>query len=433
MKKFLLLIIFCMLGSVFVSAFSEEQELVVVLDTENQLVPISVAPIKDEKSGFASAYLKSLQEIFNFDFDHNGTTFIAQDKGISPLYRFNLSVKEHKLKVTASSPSDTNETSFGEVVLSGYLNEDRRTIHKLADKIHEYLFDIQGIASTKLLYTIKTAEKGKDLSEIWEADYDGGNARQITKNSGYSVTPAYIPPKPGYASGSFVYVGYKSGQPKIYVASLEEGTGRLLTMLPGNQLMPTVSKQRDRIAFISDVTGNPDLFIQDFDPEKGVSGKPRHLFTASMATQGTPSFSPDGTRIAFVSDKSGTPMIYVIKIPPSGTPLKEIKPQLISKLTKDNTAPAWSHDGTKIAYCAKINGVRQIMVYDFLTSTEKQLTEGKGNKENPAWAPNSLHLVFNTTDAKSCELYLINLKQAQAFKISSGTGEKRFPSWEPRS
>jgi TolB protein len=73
------------------------------------------------------------------------------------------------------------------------------------------------------------------------------------------------------------------------------------------------------------------------------------------------------------------------------------------------------------------------MVYDYLTGIERQLTEGPGNKENPSWAPNSLHLVYNTSDAKASELYLINLKQARASKISSGPGEKRFPSWEPRT
>jgi TolB protein len=410
-----------------------EQELVVLVETENQLIPISIAALASKSSGFSNEYLRKLENIFRFDFDNNGITAISQDKEVPVLYHFELAMKEHKLYVTAADLAEGKETCFGEVLFTGYLADDRRILHKLADKIQEHFFGVGGIASTRIIYTIKKSGSGDDISEVWEADYDGGNAKQMTKNSGYCVTPGYIPPKPGYAAGSFVYTGYKTGQPKIYVASLEEGTGKLLLTLPGNQLMPAVSRQRDKIAFISDVTGNPDLFLQDFDPEKGVSGKPRHLFTAPNATQGTPTFSPDGTRIAFVSNKSGSPMIYVIKIPPSGTPLKEIKPQLISKFTKDNTAPSWSPDGTKIAYCAKINGIRQIFVYDFLTGLERQLTTGNGNKENPSWAPNSLHLVYNTSDAKSCELFLINLKQLHAVKITSGNGEKRFPSWEPRT
>lgn len=431
MKRiFIILLLFVF--SINTPWISAEQELVVHLETENQLIPITLMPFAEHESGFSKEYLSDLEKIFHFDFNNNGMTVVSIDDGNSSVYRIEVIVKEHRLSAKIFYLGD-DETSFEDLHLTGYLGEDRRILHNLADTIHEKLFGVRGVATTKLLFTIRSKANGKDYSEVWESDYDGGNVRQVTSNSGYSVTPAYIPPIPGLSAGSFVYVSYQTGQPKIYVSSLENSKGRMLISLSGNQLMPTVSRQRDRIAFISDTTGNPDLFIQDFDPEKGVVGKPRHLYTALYATQGTPTFSPDGTRISFVSNKSGTPRIYVIKIPASGTPLKDIQPVLISKFTRGNTAPSWSPDGTKIAYCAKIGEVRQIMIYDFLTGIERQLTSGPGNKENPVWAPNSLHLVYNTTDAQSCELYLINLKQAHAIKLNLGKGEKHFPSWEPRA
>ncbi len=77
------------------------------------------------------------------------------------------------------------------------------------------------------------------------------------------------------------------------------------------------------------------------------------------------------------------------------------------------------------------NGVRQIWIYDFEKGEERQLTQGPGNKENPSWAPNSLHLVFNSTSPNDNELYLIHLNDIKAHKISSGPGEKRYPNWEP--
>ena len=268
------------------------------------------------------------------------------------------------------------------------------------------------------------------LSEVWESDYDGGNPRQITHDAGYCVTPVYMPPKTGNASGSFFYVSYQNGQPKIYVASLKDGEAKRFSFLRGNQLMPAISFQRDKVAFINDITGNPDLFLQPFNTETGPIGKPQQIFATYQATQGTPSFSPDGRSIAFVSNKDGATRIYVMAIPAPRTPLKNISAKLITKINKESTSPAWSPDGKKIAYSALTNNIRQIWIYDFDRNEEKQLTSGPGHKENPAWASNSLHLIFNSTGPAGSELYLINLNQPDAIKITSGQGEKRFPNWE---
>ncbi len=120
--------------------------------------------------------------------------------------------------------------------------------------------------------------------------------------------------------------------------------------------MPAFSPKRDKIAFICDVTGNPDLFILDFDPENGPKGKPRQIFAARQATQGSPCFHPDGKQIAFVSNKRRIPKIYKMAIPNEKTPLKDIKPQLISKIARESSAPSWSPDGNYLYTASSING-----------------------------------------------------------------------------
>ncbi len=55
------------------------------------------------------------------------------------------------------------------------------------------------------------------------------------------------------------------------------------------------------------------------------------------------------------------------------------------------------------------------------------------NKENPAWAPDSLHLVYNTDKEEEGQLFLINLYQKEPVQITKGSGQKRFASWETRN
>jgi TolB protein len=105
---------------------------------------------------------------------------------------------------------------------------------------------------------------------------------------------------------------------------------------------------------------------------------------------------------------------------------------LITKKSRESSCPTWSPDGTKLAYSAKTDGIRQIWTYDFTTGEESQLTFGPGNKENPCWANNSMHLVFNSTDGNSSDLYVVNLNQPEAIKITKGQGKNHYPTWGPR-
>lgn len=433
---------------------SASDEMVVKLGTGIELLPVYISSEKNEGSGFSADYIEQLEKVLKFDFTHNGMTTLAlPSKARTALdkntpfdfqgdlsgwvreniyYIIKIKAKDRKLSARIMVANSNGIKAVDGLSLSGEIGQDRRMIHQLSDSIFKALFNKEGVASTKILYALKSRDSSKKwVSVLYEADYDGANARRISSNDEFAISPSYVPPKPGYKSNACLFVSYKTGQPKIYFGSLSGEAPQRFSLLKGNQLLPAMSKQRDKIAFISDVTGNPDLFLQDFDAEKGLVGKPRQIYATHRATQGSPTFSPSGKEIAFVSNKDGSPRIYVMDIPEPGAALKDIKAKLISKVNRENTAPCWSPDGSKIAYCAQTKGIRQIWIYDFFTKLEKQVTTGPKNKENPSFGPDSLHLVYNTSDSEDAELYLMNLNQANAVKISNGAGEKYFPSWEP--
>ncbi len=445
-------ILFFLILAIF-QALTASEEMVVKLGTGVELLPVYISSEKNDESGLSSQYLEQLEKILKFDFSHNGMTTLAlPSKTRSELdrttlfdypgdlsrwvkenvyYIIKIKAKDRKLGARIMVVNSGGVKAVDGLLLTGEISQDRRTIHQLADSIFKAIFDKEGVASTRFLYSLKSKDISKKwVSALYEADYDGANARLISSKDEFAISPSYVPPKAGYKSNAYIYVSYKSGQPKIYFGSLSGEPPQRFSLLKGNQLLPAISKQRDKIAFISDITGNPDLFLQEFDPEKGPVGKPRQIYSTHKATQGSPTFSPNGKEIAFVSNKDGSPRIYVMDIPEPGVALKDIKAKLVTKVNRENTAPCWSPDGSKIAFCAQTKGVRQIWIYDLATRLEKQVTTGPRNKENPTWAPDSLHLIFNTSDSSESELYLMNLNQPDAVKISSGPGEKYFPSWE---
>ncbi len=439
------------------SAFSEDdnQEIKIYLPTTCPLTPLYVADWTTDSASHDATYAAQLLEIFKYDLRHSGfSSLLPRDSFMEELLTNNDKqvafspgtwkekgathvllgkIHDHNLTISLFSIQARTLKTLPQIKLTGNLSLDRLHIHQTSDTLNKILYNSEGPAYTKLLYCLQkpapSLKKSQWISEVWECDWDGSGARQVTHENSFCVTPLFLPSQGANINDRFVYVSYKMGQPKIYISSLREGKGNRLIDLRGNQLLPTISKQRDKIAYICDASGRTDLFIQHLDPMSGRAHTPQQLFSYPHSTQASPTFNPTGDRIAFVSDKDGTAKIYII---PTKTGSRRHVPLLISKKNQENSCPAWSPDGTKIAYSAKTKGVRQIWIYDFATGEERQLTDGPNHKENPGWAPNSLHLVFNSINDDDSDLFVVNLNQPEAIKITSGPGKKTYPAWGMR-
>ena len=430
------------------------QEIRIQLSSTSSLSPLYASRFSSEDNSFPINYLHDLSAVFDHDINNNGKTKVLQrtadketllsnkdtkvafnlqnwkSQGIP--YVIKISVTGKMLIASVCNVVTGSLKVFPEIPLTGNLSQDRRQIHKLSDGIHKALFGTEGIANSRILFSYQNRDSNdpsKSISEIWECDWDGGNARPVTKENTYCISPVLISKGGHFTKDMFLYASYKTGQSKIFISTLDEGKGKKAVDIRGNQLLPAISKQRDKIAFICDASGRADLFIQPIRPDNGQMGTPIQLFSFPRSTQASPTFSPDGSKIAFASDKDGSTRIYTIS---SERSEKRGEPQLLTKKNRENSCPSWSPDGTKLAYSAKTDGIRQIWIYDFRTGEESQLTAGGGNKENPCWAANSQHLVFNSTDENSSDLYLVNLEQPEAIRITQGPGKKHYPTWGPR-
>ena len=117
-------------------------------------------------------------------------------------------------------------------------------------------------------------------------------------------------------------------------------------------------------------------------------GPTRNLTHSSGAHDKWPRWSPDGRRIAFISDMSGEDELYLVAQDGTGTP---------EALTKGSQAfryaPAWSPDGTRIAFGDKDGRVYVVKVAD---RTMTQIVDAaRGQIQDYTWAPRGHVLAFS--------------------------------------
>src|SRR5690606_2026819 len=91
-------------------------------------------------------------------------------------------------------------------------------------------------------------------------------------------------------------------QESIYTVWADGDSDTLTQLTAGDtrDLYPALSPMGDLIAFVSERTGNPELFVMDAN-----GGEPRQLTELGTERLESPSWSPDGARIVFSADASG--------------------------------------------------------------------------------------------------------------------------------
>jgi TolB protein len=290
------------------------------------------------------------------------------------------------------------DRSGGTVLSKKYSGSPRAVAHQFADDIVETITGRPGIATSKIAFvSTRTGRK-----EIYTADYDGANVKQITSDGVISVAPAIS------ADGSkLAYTGYQSGYADIYLVDLASGARNRIVKFPGTNSGAAFSPDGGRIACSVSKDGNPELYIV------GANGGGARRLTRTRGVESSPSWSPDGREIVYSSDESGSPRLF--RIPSSGGAAQPVNTGF-----GFCTEPSWSPDGNRIAFAVRQGGF-SIAFVDLRSGASRVLAAG----EDPAWGPDSRHILFSTGSS----LVLLDAQSGRSFPVVTGLGKVSEPSW----
>ena len=310
-------------------------------------------------------------------------------------------------------------------------------------------------------YVLSSVDSTKDKrnADVWMASWDGKESVQLTNSPDGESKPRFSP------DGKYIsFVSARQGatKPQLWLMDRRGGEAKKLTDLKadlddyewapdGKRIALALRDQdyadsaktkvrkpfvMDRFHFKADIKGYLDsgaVHLYVFD----VATKKMEQLTNGRYDEESPAWSPDGTKLAFVSNRSDDPDknqntdIYVIEARKGAT----MKP--LTTWSGSDSDPVWSPDGKQIAY-RRSTAAGNFLMYDqpmlaivSASGGEPRLLSAAQDRpvRNPRWSKDGKSIGVLVDDDRQVYVGQYNVADGKFTKLSGG--DRAFGNLEP--
>ncbi len=160
-----------------------------------------------------------------------------------------------------------------------------------------------------------------------------------------------------------------------------------------------------RIAYVTKVGREYRLEIADSD------GEGTQMALRSNEPIISPAWSPDGTKVAYVSFENKKPVVYV-------QDLVSRQRTVVANYKGSNSAPAWSPDGSRLAVALSRDGLTQVYIVNADGSGLRRLTQTNGIDTEPQFSADGQSIYFTSDRSGGPQIYKMSVSGGDAQRVT---------------
>lgn len=258
--------------------------------------------------------------------------------------------------------------------------------------------------------------------EIYKMISNTNIMTQLTTSGKTNLTPVWSPDGSEIA---FASMRSEDETFQLYIMDADGGNQKRLLdeRLGGDNTNPSWSPSGKNIVFQSNQDVNNDLSDDNYDLYiADLEAGDVHRLALSTKDETSPSWSPDGKKIAFLSERTGQDELYMIDA-------DDFKITQLTSLPMLKSDVSWLRDGKKIVF----SGDGDIYRVDVESKKIDKMVELKDSIDaTPVQGPEET-IIYSSDYSNEWHLYLhsYNLNKLEPIQLTYKAKINRYPNWFP--